>query len=240
MIQCVGSRDDERPYCSRICCSEAIKNALRIKEVSPETAAYILYRDIRTYGFKEKYYTQARRKGVMFARYEVDRKPEVVRALRVTVFDQTLKLPVEIRADAVVLSAGIRAPQDAKGIAQLLKVPLNKDGFFLEAHMKLRPVDFATEGVFLAGLAHSPKTIEESIIQAQAAACHPGDCHYREGNLRTEKRADAIRLMLDDFGIEGDRFRLEWVSAAEGARFAQVVTEFTEQVKKLGPNANKV
>lgn len=173
MIQCVGSRDDERPYCSRICCSEAIKNALRIKEVSPETAVYVLYRDIRTYGFKEKYYGQARRKGVMFARYEVDRKPEVVREgsrLRVTVFDQTLKLPIEIRADAVVLSAGIRAPQDASGIAQLLKVPLNKDGFFLEAHMKLRPVDFATEGVFLAGLAHSPKTIEESIIQAQAAA----------------------------------------------------------------------
>ena len=173
MIQCVGSRDEERPYCSRICCSEAIKNALRIKEVSPQTAVYVLYRDIRTYGFKEKYYTQARRKGVVFARYEADRKPEVVRdgtGLRVTVFDQTLKLAVEIRADAVVLSAGIGAPQGAKEIAQLLKVPLNKDGFFLEAHMKLRPVDFATEGVFLAGLAHSPKAIEESIIQAQAAA----------------------------------------------------------------------
>jgi heterodisulfide reductase subunit A len=173
MIQCVGSRDAEHPYCSRICCAEAVKNALRIKEVSPQTAVYVLYRDIRTYGFKEKYYTQARRQGVMFARYDLERKPEVVRdgpGLRVTVFDQTSRLPIEIRADAVVLSAGVRPFPDAKGVAQLFKVPLNKDGFFLEAHMKLRPVDFATEGVFLAGLAHSPKTIEESIIQAQAAA----------------------------------------------------------------------
>ncbi len=173
MIQCVGSREPEHAYCSRICCGQAVKNALRIKELWPRTAVYVLYRDIRTYGFKEKYYTAARRQGVMFARYDVDRKPEVVRdgaALQVTVFDRTLRLPIEIRADAVVLSAGIRPLPDAKGVAQFFKVPLNKDGFFLEAHMKLRPVDFATEGVFLAGLAHSPKTIEESIIQAQATA----------------------------------------------------------------------
>jgi heterodisulfide reductase subunit A len=173
MIQCVGSRDEEHPYCSRVCCTEAIKNALRVKTVSPGTAVYVLYRDIRTYGFKERYYTLARQRGVVFARWDADRKPEVARGkggLEVTFLDQTLRTPIVVSADLVVLSAGIRAHADAKELAQHLKVPLNRDGFFLEAHMKLRPVDFATEGVFLAGLAHAPKTIEESIIQAQAAA----------------------------------------------------------------------
>jgi len=188
MIQCVGSREPEHPYCSRICCAEAVKNALRIKEVWPRTAVYVLYRDIRTYGFKEKYYTAARRQGVMFARYDLDRKPEVARdgsALRVTVYDQTLRLSIEIRADALVLSAGVRPLPDAKRVAQLFKVPLNKDAFFLEAHLKLRPVDFATEGVFLAGLAHSPKTIEESIIQAQAAAARAASVLSQEA-IETE------------------------------------------------------
>ena len=173
MIQCVGSREDAHAYCSRVCCSEAIKNALRIKTVSPETHVYVLYRDIRTYGFKESYYTEARKKGVAFVRYEENAKPEVSpngHGLDVTVVDQTLAMPISISADFVVLSAGIHPDEGNKQIAQLLKVPLNADGFFLEAHMKLRPVDFMTDGVFLCGLAHSPKTIEESIIQAQAAA----------------------------------------------------------------------
>ena len=174
MIQCVGSRDDERPYCSRVCCTEAIKNALKIKELSPETNVYILYRDIRTYGFNESFYTEARRQNVMFMRYDEDRKPEVSKngnGLLVEVFDQTLKMPIEISADLVVLSAGIVPNDDSETISQFLKVPLNTDGFFLEAHMKLRPVDFSTDGVFLAGLAHSPKAISESIAQAEAAAC---------------------------------------------------------------------
>lgn len=173
MIQCVGSRDEERPYCSRLCCTEAVKNALKIKELSPATHVYVLYRDVRTYGFKESYYTKARKQGVVFIRYDSDKKPEVSKdkaGLRVNVYDQTLEIPVAINADLVVLSAGIVANEDSKTIAQFLKVPLNKDGFFLEAHMKLRPIDFATDGVFLAGMAHFPKTIAESIVQAQAAS----------------------------------------------------------------------
>jgi len=173
MIQCVGSRDEEHPYCSRLCCTEAVKNALKIKEVSPNTTVYILYRDMRTYGFREHYYTLARQKGVVFIRYDKDSKPVVSedrKKLNIDVVDQTLKIPISISADLLVLSTGIVADKDNNSIAQFLKIPLNSDGFFLEAHMKLRPVDFATDGVFLAGLAHSPKRIEESIIQAQAAA----------------------------------------------------------------------
>jgi heterodisulfide reductase subunit A len=173
MIQCVGSRDNERPYCSRVCCIEAVKNALKIKEISPGTNVYMLYRDIRTYGFKESYYTRARQQGVVFIRYEEDMKPEVSgngNGLQVEVFDQTLRMPIEISADLVILSAGIIPNDENETIAKFLKVPLNNDGFFLEAHMKLRPVDFATNGVYLCGLAHSAKRIEEGIIQAQAAA----------------------------------------------------------------------
>jgi heterodisulfide reductase subunit A-like polyferredoxin len=173
MIQCVGSRDTEHPYCSRVCCSDAIKNALRIKALSPETNVYILYRDIRTYGFKEAYYTKARQQGVVFVRYDESRKPEVKQnseRLHVEVYDQTLAMPITIPADLVVLSAAIHPHEDNKTIAQFLKVPLNSEGFFLEAHMKLRPVDFMTDGVFLCGLAHSPKNIDEIILQAQAAA----------------------------------------------------------------------
>ncbi len=173
MIQCVGSRDEERPYCSRICCTESMKNALKVKEISPETNIYILFRDVRTYGFKEKYYTKAREQGVMFVRYEEDKKPEVKAngdGLKVEVYDQTLKMPIELPADLVVLSAGIVADKGNEEIGKFLKVPLTKEKFFLEAHMKLRPVDFATDGVYLCGLAHSAKAIDESIIQAQATA----------------------------------------------------------------------
>jgi heterodisulfide reductase subunit A len=173
MIQCVGSRDEERPYCSRVCCSEAVKNALKIKELSPETNVYILYRDVRTYGFREKYYSEARKKNVFFIRYDEDKKPVVSnngQGLKVEFFDESLRRPVEIPVDLAVLSTGIVADEENETIAQFLKVPLNQDKFFLEAHMKLRPVDFATDGVFLCGLAHSAKAVDESIIQAQATA----------------------------------------------------------------------
>ena len=173
MIQCVGSRDEERPYCSRICCTESIKNTLRIKERYPDTNIYILCRDVRTYGFRESYYTNARQQNVVFMRYEEDRKPVVSKngdRLQVEVFDQTLQESIEISADLVVLSAGIVPNEDNEAIGKFLKVPLSSDGFFLEAHLKLRPVDFATDGVYLCGLAHSAKAIEESIIQAQAAS----------------------------------------------------------------------
>lgn len=173
MIQCVGSRDEERPYCSRVCCSHAVKNALKIKELSPETNVYVLYRDIRTYGFREGYYTKARQQGVAFVRYDESRKPEVAKngnGLSVGVHDQVLGIPIEIPADLVVLSAGTVPHEESKAVAQLFKIPLNQDGFFLEAHLKLRPVDFATDGIYLCGLAHSPKTIDESIVQAGAAS----------------------------------------------------------------------
>jgi len=183
MIQCVGSRDDERPYCSRLCCTHAVKNALKLKELSPTTNVYVLYRDIRTYGFKESYYTEAREKGVVFIRYDKDQKPRVSKnhdGLMVDVCDQTLGIPVKISAGLVVLSTGVIPHEDNKAIAQLLKVPINSEGFFLEAHMKLRPVDFATDGVFLAGLAHYPKTIDESIVQAQAASAKAATILSRE------------------------------------------------------------
>ena len=177
MIQCVGSRDEKRPYCSRLCCSEAVKNALKIKELSPDTNVYVLYRDIRTYGFRESYYTKARRNGVAFVRFDETAKPEILSngdGLRVKVHDRILDMMLDIPADLVVLSTGTVPHEDSKAIAQLLKVPLNQDGFFLEAHMKLRPVDFATDGVFICGLAHSPKLAEESIIQAGGASARAG------------------------------------------------------------------
>jgi len=182
MIQCVGSRSEEHPYCSRICCTEAIKNALAIKERKPQTDVYILYRDIRTYGFKERYYREARQKGVIFLQYDKDQKPEVTPPappeaggsldgrLRVDVMVQPEGEVFTLDADLVVLSAGIEPNVDNEVLAQLLKVPLNEDGFFLEAHVKLRPLDFAADGVYLCGIAHSPRFLEETIAQAQGAA----------------------------------------------------------------------
>lgn len=172
MIQCVGSRNEERPYCSRICCSEAIKNALKLKSLDPEINIYVLYRDIRTYGFKEDYYERAREAGILFIRYEPEREPRLEREgedLRVVVHEPILHDDLMVHTDLLVLSPGIIPNAENELLSKMLKVPLNQDGFFLEAHMKLRPVDFATEGIFLAGLAHSPKSIEESISQANAA-----------------------------------------------------------------------
>ncbi len=172
MIQCIGSRNDERPYCSRICCSEAIKNALRLKSLDPGINIYILYRDIRTYGFKEDYYEKAREAGAIFIRYDPEREPRLERrgeGLQVVVHDPILQEGLTIQTDLLILSTGITPSPDNEHLSKMLKVPLNQDGYFLEAHMKLRPVDFATEGIFLAGLAHSPKSIEESISQANAA-----------------------------------------------------------------------
>jgi heterodisulfide reductase subunit A len=178
MIQCVGSREPDRDYCSRVCCAEAVKNAALIKRKHPNTEVYVLYRDLRTYGLAEKYYTEARELGVIFERYELDSKPKVepvkpgdpTSRVRIRLADRLLNKEIVIDADLVVLASAIAAPADNQALARMLKVPLNRDGFFLEAHMKLRPVDFATDGVFMAGLAHAPKDIDESIIQARAAA----------------------------------------------------------------------
>ncbi len=173
MIQCVGSRNEKHPYCSRICCSMAVKNALNIKKRDPLANVYVLYRDVRTYGFREVYYQQARETGVVFIRYTPEAPPQVVddNGLVVTVKSPDLNEPLAIEADNVVLSTGVEVDlANNKRISDMLKVPLNADGFYVEAHMKLRPVDFTTEGIFLCGLAHSPKFIDENISQARAAA----------------------------------------------------------------------
>ena len=172
MIQCVGSRTPERPYCSRFCCSQAIKNALKIKELNPETEVTIIYRDIRTYGFKEDYYRLARQANVNFIRYDPERAPAVEEGengLAVRVYDRILNTELVLDADLLALSVGSLPNPDNHEISKLLKIPVNQDGFFLEAHVKLRPVDFATDGVFFCGLAHAPKFSEETITQANAA-----------------------------------------------------------------------
>ncbi|MGD0209184.1 MAG: FAD-dependent oxidoreductase [Verrucomicrobiota bacterium] len=173
MIQCVGSRNEKHPYCSRICCSMAVKNALAVKKLDPDANVYVLYRDVRTYGFREIYYQQAREAGVVFIRYSPEAPPQVTdnNGLVVTLKSPDLPDSLAIEADNVVLSTGVEVDlKNNKRISDMLKVPLNADGFYVEAHMKLRPVDFATEGIFLCGLAHSPKFIDENISQARAAA----------------------------------------------------------------------
>ena len=176
-IQCVGSREPERPYCSKICCTHSVQTAVKLKEINPEMDVYVLYRDLRTYGPREELYKTAREKGVIFIRYRLEDKPVVKevsgedgkKKLQVKVTDHILGWPLTINADFVNLATAIY-PKDHEELAKFFKVPLNEDKFFLEAHMKLRPVDFATDGVFVCGLAHYPKPIEESIAQAQAAA----------------------------------------------------------------------
>lgn len=172
MIQCIGSRNEENPYCSRMCCSEAVKNAIKAKEINPDLNIVILFRDIRTYGFKEKYYNQAREKGVLFIRFDEKIPPEVInenKQLQILI-NKTDMGDLKMDTDLVVLSAGIVAPKENSELAKLLKVPLNEDNFFLEAHVKLRPSDFATEGIFLCGTARGPANITESIAQANSAA----------------------------------------------------------------------
>ena len=177
MIQCVGSRDTERPYCSRICCTHAIKNALTLKKINPYMEIYILYRDMRTYGFREDYYREAAEKGVIFIRYDADDKPDVEAVeengrsfLRVTVTEPVLGRRLMMDADRLALGVATVPSAGNSSLSQLLKAPLNEDSFFMEAHMKLRPVDFPTDGFFMAGLAHGPKFVDESIAQARAAA----------------------------------------------------------------------
>ena len=176
MIQCVESRDHDRPYCSRVCCMKALKNAIKLKELNPRSEVFIIYRDMMTYGFKEKYYKEAREKAIIFLQYDKDKMPEVSfeKNMVVKTYEPMMQEIFEIPTDYLVLSTGLQPRLDNKEIAKMLKVPLNSDGFFLEAHVKLRPVDFSTEGVFVAGTCHSPKFIKESIIQAYAAASRAG------------------------------------------------------------------
>jgi heterodisulfide reductase subunit A len=398
IILCAGSREKQgRTYCSNVCCAEAIDCALELKKRSPKSQIYILYRDIRLPFDGEKYYGKAREEGITFIRYEPDMPPKVKPKgngdLIINVFDTIAKLEVEISADEVVLATPMVPREDCSKVSSTLKVPLSLNGFFLEAHPKLRPVDFETDGIYLCGTAHSPQGLSECICQALASAsraltilmkekiwseavtaevdpdrcigcgncevvceygaiklkglvsevnpllckgcgvcavecpakaitihhftdnqisamitealrtpsvssepkvlsffcnwcayagadmagvsrfgypptikiirvmcsgridpihvlqafllgadgvliggCHRGDCHYISGNLKAEKRIEALKKLLQAAGIGAERLRFEWISAGEGQKLARVVEEFTAQINKLGPN----
>ncbi|MCK4457757.1 MAG: hydrogenase iron-sulfur subunit, partial [Thermoplasmata archaeon] len=401
IIQCVGSRVPEYHNCSRICCSTSIKNALWVKERYPDTPVYILYKDIRTYGFRERYYREASRKGVIFLRYNDENPPEVAEEngeLKIVVNDRFLMMNILLEPEYIVLNAATRANPDNARLSEVLKVPLGADGFFLEAHKKLRPVEFATDGILLCGLSQGPKFVDENMAQAQAAAakamgilskaqlvaegpiayvdeevcvkcgtceamcpydairideekgkafvtdalckgcgscasgcpsrattakhfteeqilaqvaaiagagkdsdggftpqivgflcnwcsyaaadlagvsrfqyppnvnvvrvmcsarvdpliilgaflrgadgvfvggCHPGDCHYTKGNYYAEKRMKLAKKLVEKAGIDPLRVRLDWISASEGARFAGLMSEFTDLIREMGPN----
>ena len=172
MIQCVGSRESDFPYCSRVCCAAAVKNSIKLKEMNPGAQIVVLYRDVRTFGFKELYYLKARQKGVLFFRYIPEDKPEVYDEngrMIVDFTDRSSHQNFRVEPDLVILSSGIRPDEGAKQIARLLKLSTTDEGFFLEAHVKLKPVEFATSGVFLTGLAHSPRFIEETVTMAKSA-----------------------------------------------------------------------
>ncbi len=194
-IQCVGSRSERRGYCSRVCCSASVKNALALKRMVPGAAVYVLYRDMRTYGLREEWYQRAREEGVEFIRHEDDEPPVVEiegGALKVTVREPLLDKRVVLRPDVVVLASALLPPEGAPELAKTLKVPLSRDGFFLEAHMKLRPVEFATSGVFLCGSCSSPKFIDECVSQAEAAAAK-ALVVLQSGHIEAEPYVSEIR-----------------------------------------------
>ncbi|MEM4729111.1 MAG: CoB--CoM heterodisulfide reductase iron-sulfur subunit A family protein [Thermoplasmata archaeon] len=228
MIQCVGSRNERRTYCSRVCCTETIKNALRLKRERPGVQIFILYRDMRTYGFREEWFREARELGINFIRHE-DAEPPLVEdeggGLRVTVRDPVIGRRVVIRPDLVVLAVATLPAEGAEELARMLKVPLNKNGFFLEAHVKLRPLDFATDGIFLCGLAHSPKFVEECIFQAQGAVARACGILSKD-----ELEAEAAVAVVDEARcracgtcVKACDFRApELVDAGEGRKVSRI------------------
>ncbi|CCK79072.1 NAD(P)-binding protein [Desulfobacula toluolica] len=171
-IQCVGSRNEQNPYCSKVCCTHSLKSAIALKEMDRRKKVYVIYRDLRSYGFREDLYQTARGLGILFIRYDLEKMPvlreNANKLLELSVIDHILQMPVTIHPDLVVLASGV-VPGDNKNLFEKLKVPTNAEGFLVEAHAKLRPVDFASDGLFVAGLAHYPKPVEESIAQARAA-----------------------------------------------------------------------
>jgi len=208
MIQCVGSREEPNQYCSRICCQDAIKNAITLKERNPKAQIFILYRDIRTYGLKEDYYKRARDMGVFFVRYEVDKKPVVEKIgdkLRIKTWDYMLNKELILDADWLVLSIGLRPHPTNEKVGETYKVTRNSDGYFLEAHVKLRPVDFPSEGIFVAGLAHAPKNLDETISQSLAAAGRAGVVLSKESltvsGIIAKHRKDLCMSCLSCFRI---------------------------------------
>ncbi|MDM7998699.1 MAG: FAD-dependent oxidoreductase [Dehalococcoidia bacterium] len=194
MIQCVGSRDEKRPYCSRFCCSQALMNALRIKEIKPQAEIVVFYRDLMSYGFIERQYLRAREKGILFARYDPERKPEV-RAeggkLKVTAKELAVGGTITLEPDLLVLSTPV-VPGDQKRLTKLLSVDLDEDGFFDVAEAKFRPVDFLRDGIFVCGLAHSPRSLTESLVQAQAAA-QRACCILSRGKLTSGRMVSEVK-----------------------------------------------
>jgi heterodisulfide reductase subunit A len=194
-IQCVGSRDERRPYCSRVCCTHSVKAAIALRELNSNMNIYVLNRDIRTYGEREDLYRKARDLGVIFIRYDLDRKPVVRKEgedLSVEVFDPILQLPLSISADKLVLAAAIE-PNINQDLVELYKCAANADGFLNEAHPKLRPVDMAVDGLFVAGLCNYPKPLNETIAQAKAAAARAATILSQ-----TEMTLDAIKSFVTD------------------------------------------
>jgi heterodisulfide reductase subunit A-like polyferredoxin len=173
MIQCVGSRNQDNPYCSRVCCSQAVANAVRLKESNPNMEVIVLYRDIRTFGLKEQYYKEARQKGVLFIRYDLDRPPEVFEKdneLSIRFLEPAIRREMVLSPDLIVLSAAMKPHAGSSRIANVYKLPRDDRGYFIEAHVKLRPLDFTTDGLFLCGDGHGPKFPEEVMVQAKGAA----------------------------------------------------------------------
>ncbi len=200
-IQCVGSREADNMYCSKVCCTHSVQSAIALKKENPERNVYILYRDMRTYGQREALYRQARKLGVIFINYELHGKPKVVENgpdIDVEVWDHVLHRPLKIKADMVILATAIRPKEEASDLGKLYKVPVDGHGFFQEAHAKLRPVDFSTDGMFVAGLAHYPKPIEESVAQALAASA-------RAATLLSKSSIslDAVKAAVDENYCDG-------------------------------------
>jgi heterodisulfide reductase subunit A2 len=200
-IQCVGSREAGNMYCSKVCCTNSVKSAIALKKENPERNVYILYRDMRTYAQREALYKQARKLGVIFINYELHGKPKVTQngsAIDVEVWDHVLHRPLKIEVDMVILAIAIRPKDDAAELGKLYKIPVDKQGFFQEAHAKLRPVDFSTDGMFVAGLAHYPKPVEESVAQALAASA-------RAATLLSKSHIlfDAVKAIVDEKYCDG-------------------------------------
>lgn len=200
-IQCVGSREEGHMYCSKVCCTHSVQSAITLKKENPERSVYILYRDMRTYAQRESLYREARKLGIIFINYELHGKPRVTgrgAEIDVEVWDHILHQPLLITADMVILAVAIQPMEDAAELARLYTIPVDSDGFFHEAHAKLRPVDFSTDGMFVAGLAHYPKPVEESIAQALAASA-------RAATLlsKPEAKLDTIKAIVDDEFCDG-------------------------------------
>ena len=227
MLQCVGARKEEREYCSRICCTTAIKNAMTIKEATPNTNVYILYQDVQTYGAVfEEHYAQAREMGVIFVKYLPDKQPEFSDGF-VKVYDDMLGENLGIKYDLLVLSTPLIPRSDSVELSKMLRVPVDKYGFFLEAHIKLAPVEFSSTGIFLAGSAHWPSHIGESVTQAQGAAMR-ASTHLSRGYVEEEP----LYASIDEKKCVGCRL-CEYVCAYGAPRVYETEEGLKARIKEV-------